>query len=323
MNRLKTVHFAAVGKELHIDVPLSNVAIDYQPPNMIADMLAPVVPVPNISGIIPSFSRGDLLRVPKTFRAPGTQANRVQRDISSDNFYCRNWALMDGVTVEDRYNADPIYVQKLFEGGIQFIKTGLMMDWEARLANLVTSGANVGSYAAVTSAWTDTSTNSDPLGDVLTAIDNVQDTNGIKPNKVLMGDKAWRYFRRNVAVRNLIFGINNGGGYPNTAQVANLLDIDTVLVGGAYQDTGHEGQAENLQQIWGGNVLVYFAPDAPSIAMPSFLYSFRWSTAGIPNMQVERHPYDSKAKIWDFELGYYQDEKVTGASYGFLLTGAA
>ena len=37
-------------------------------------------------------------------------------------------------------------------------------------------------------------------------------------------------------------------------------------------------------------------------------------------MQVERHPYDSRTKTEDVEVGYYQDEKITGASYAFLLT---
>jgi hypothetical protein len=39
-------------------------------------------------------------------------------------------------------------------------------------------------------------------------------------------------------------------------------------------------------------------------------------------MQVERHPYNSRTKTDDIEVGYYQDEHVVGESLGFLLTGA-
>jgi len=318
MNKLKRYFFAAVGKELHIDVPLSNVAIDYRPEGMIADMIAPVVTVPNMSGQIPIFDRGDLLRVEDDLRAPGTEANRVSRNVSSDSFICTNYALQDGVTVEDRYNADPIYVQKLFTGGTEFLKTKLALSWERRVARMVTSGTNVGSFAAVSSAWTDL-TNSDPLSDVLTGMDNVQDANGLRANKAIFGERAWRYFRRNTEIRNLINGNNNGGGFVSLAQVEALLELDKILVGRAYENTVAEGLGESLSQIWDDNVLVYYAPDNPSIITPSFMYSFRVKSGGIPNMQVERHPYNGKTKQWDYELGYYQTEKITGQGYGFLV----
>ena len=53
---------------------------------------------------------------------------------------------------------------------------------------------------------------------------------------------------------------------------------------------------------------------------PSFGYRFRWVQPGLPNLQVERHPYDSKKKAQDIEVGYYQDEVITGDEYGFLIT---
>jgi hypothetical protein len=295
------------------------VALDYRPEGMIADMIAPIVPTPNISGSIPEFSRGDLLRIDETARAPGTAANEVERDVSSLSFYCNNYALSHGVNIEDKFNADPIYVQKLFNGAAEFLKTKLSMDWERRLALQVTSTTNVGSSAAVTSAWTDY-TNSDPLTDMNTAIDVVLDTNGLRPNNIVFGEMAWRNLRRNDTVRNLINGTNNGGGYVSTAEVAQLLEVENIHVGRAYQNTAAEGQTEALSQIWNDEVLVYYAPPSPSIFVPSFMYSMRWTTAGIPNMQVERHPYDSIRKRELIEEGYYQDERITGASYSFLVT---
>jgi hypothetical protein len=36
-------------------------------------------------------------------------------------------------------------------------------------------------------------------------------------------------------------------------------------------------------------------------------------------MQVERHPYDSRKKSEEIEVGYYQDEVITASTYAFLL----
>jgi len=313
-------YFAAVGREIHIDVPLSNVAIDYQPPELIAPRFAPVVPVPNITGIIPTFNRRDRVSTVDDFRAPGTEANKIHREVGSDSFVCKGRALKHSVNLEDRVNADPIYVTKLYNGNVEFITGKLLLNWEVRLANQVCSGSNVGSYAAVSSSWTDHS-NANPLNDVYTAIDNVKDRTGVRPNKVTFGEYAWRHFHRNDTVRNLIFGTNNGGGYPTEAQVAALLGVDEVMIGGAYKDSANRAQSEALSQVWNDNVIVSYAPSAPSIYVPSFMYSFRWTAAGVPNMQVERHGWKSETKSEEVEVGYYQDERITGPEYAFLITG--
>jgi hypothetical protein len=88
---------------------------------------------------------------------------------------------------------------------------------------------------------------------------------------------------------------------------------------GAYKNTGNEAQSENLEHVWADHVLVHHTPTQPSRDVPSFMYSFRWSAQGIPQMQVERHPYNSVEKSELTEVGYYQDEKITGAEYGFLV----
>lgn len=307
---------SATGRDLHIDVALSNMAMGYRPEGFIADMIFPTVQVDKQSNLYLVFSRADRLRVEKTIRAPGTEARLVTEDIGSNTYFCKNYALAGNVPIEDKVNADPGHLAALVNGKSTYLLDKLLLDWEVRVANMVNSGSNVGSYSTVTSAWNGAGA---PLNNVNAAIDNVHYSNGRKPNRVVMGSEAWKSFRRDSTVRNLIFGTNNGGGYVNEQQVATLLNVDNVLVADAFQNTGQEGVAEALATIWKDNVLVYYAPPSPSIEQPSFGYNFRWAAAGLPNMQVERHPYDSKSKSERVEVGYYQDEKITGASYGFLL----
>lgn len=306
-------------RDNHIDILLSNVAINYQPQGLIAAQIAPIVPVSNQSNHYVIFSRADILRIEKTARAPGAPANIVTRSTTSDTYFANNYALKDQVTIEDKENSDPIFIQSLYNTRIEYITHKLMLDWENRIASQVTSTTNVGSSAAVTSGWTDI-TNSDPLGDVETAIYNVKDSTGVMPNKVTFGEAAFRNIRRNTAVRNLIKGTNNGGGYVTEQQIADLLGVETVLVGGAYKNTGNEAQTEVLTSVWGDNVLISYTPAAPSTIVPSFMYSFRWAKPGLPNMLGERHAYNTHTKCEAVEVGYYQDEKVTASEYSFLLT---
>lgn len=307
----------ATGRDVHVDRLLSEMAIDHRPEGFIADMLFPVVPVQNRSNLYAVFDRGQRLKRQDTRRSDGTEARRIEMDAGSGTYYCNNYALKAAVTLEDRANMDPVFVTKLYEGKSQFLLDHLLLDMEMRVALQVNSTSNVGSSAAVSSAWTGAGAN--PLANLNQAIDNVTYANGRQVTDVCFGLEAWNSFRRHADVRDLIFGVNNGGGYPTEQQVATLLNVKRVHVGGAFQDTAAEGQSGAIDTVWGDNVLVYVRPDSPSMDSPSFAYSFRWAAPGLPNMQVERHPYDTRKKAEEVEVGYYQDEKITGASYGFLL----
>jgi len=310
----------ATSHDLHIDTPLSEMALGYRPEGMIADTIFPVVNVQKQSDMYVIWSRADRLRLHDTKRAPGTEAKKIEENVSSGTYFAKNYALKNAIPLEDFKNADPIFVDNLNNGKTELVMDALMLDWEARVANQVTSGTNVGSYAACGSEWNDGGAGSDPVGDVHVAIENVQFATGVRPNRLTFGLRAWQVFRRNPDVTNIIFGNNNGGGYPSTAQVANLFDIEEVSVGGAFQNTAGEGLGENLSAIWDDHLLVHYSPKTPTKERPSFAYAFRWVQAGLPNFQVERHPYDSKKKASEIEVGYYQDEVVTGADYGFLFT---
>lgn len=295
-------------------------AMGYRPMGMIADMLFPVLVVDKQSDIYLEVDRAGILRNKRTERSPGTEANIVTDDFGSATFYCRNYALKRPVTIEDKANTDPAMILTKVTDKAQRCLDDIYLNWEIRVATQVTNTANVGSYSAVSSGWSGAG---DPLGDTQAAIDNIHYANGVPKSgiKVTFGPEAWDSFRRDTTVRNLIFGVDNGGGYPNTNQVKALLDVGEVKVGEAFQNTGDKGQAEDLNTIWGDNVLVHYTPQSPSIDLPSFGYTFRWQQAALPApLTVERHPYDSRKKAEEVEVGVYQDEKITGATYGFLLT---
>jgi len=313
----------ASGHDLHIDQNLTNVAINYRPMNLIADMIAPIVPVGKQSDFYPVWSQADILRVENAKRSPGTEANKITRSVSSGTYYAENYALKTDLTLEDRENMDAAYVNELRNGRARFLVGKMGLVWEQRVANQVTSGSNVGSYAACGSAWNDyIQDNSNPILDVFTGIDAVQDLTGYRPNSILMSGVAWRHFRRHNNVIDILHG-DTGRGQPRVAtreQAKAIFELDRFIVGEAYVNTAAEGQSQSLSPIWGDHVLIYYAPMAPSIEEPSFMYSFRWSLPALPNMIVERHPFDSKIKAEEVELGVYQDEVITSAPLAYLFT---
>ena len=110
-----------------------------------------------------------------------------------------------------------------------------------------------------------------------------------------------------------------GAGFPKNSQECRPNASSAVLVGNAWHNTAEEALGLNLTQIWGDHAVVYYAPERPTLETPSFGYYFRWAAPGLPNMQVERHPYDSRRHCSEVEIGYYQDELVTARPLGFLV----
>jgi len=309
------------GRGIHVDKHLTNVAINYRPSGFIGDQVFPIVPVGKQTDMIKTYNQADLFRVENTRRSPGARANKVSFQVGSTAYNCLNYAQAADVTIEDRANADATFIRDLEEGRTMFVTDKLSLDWENRIAAQATNTSNVGTSAAVGSAWTDL-TNSDPLTDTLTMIDNIESSTGYKPNRVLFGGDAWRYFARNNTIIDKVnqTGVTGGGQFASQDQAASLLQVEKVLVGNAYRNTAEEGIGQTLSRMWGDHVLIYFAPDRPSIELPSFGYTLRWNAAGLANMTVERHPFDTHTKTDEIEVGYYQDELITASALGALVT---
>lgn len=306
----------ATAKDVHVDKVLTNMALGYKTEGYIADMISPVVRVNKQSDIYLEFLRDRKLRRQDTKRTPGAQAHAVEQDVGSATYYCINYALRYPITIEDKANADPMFLRSLYTDRTQLLIDDLRNDKEARVLAQINATANVGSSANVNSAW---DLAGDPLGDLNTAIDNVKYAQGVRPNLIVFGPQAWDSFRRDSTVRNLINGTNNGGGYINESQARNLLNIDKILISQAFVNSADAGQAESVQPIMADNVLVAYNTPNPSKDRPSFSYEFRWVGNGLADWTVERHAYNTRTKSEDVEVGYYGQEKITASGYSFLL----
>ena len=311
------------GADLHIDVNLSQIAMAYRPTGFIIDQLAPTVPVAKQSDGFNIWSIADAYRVEDDRRAPGTEANVITRSVSSDTFYCRNYALKDRIPLEDIANADPGFsFLTARQDRAEFLKEKLTLNWEARVVDMVTSTSNVGSSTAVGSNWSDpVDGHSDPIGDLQTAIENVEGVTGITPNSIIFGATAWKYFRNHANVISRLFGYQTTerGRIANLNNVTALFEMERVLIGGLYYNSAQEGQGASLARKWADKVLVYYAPPTARKDTPSFMYSFRWNAVPGFDMQAEVFSLP-RAKAEEVQVGYFQDEKITAKTLGFLIT---
>ena len=309
--------------QVHIDKLLTNFALNYQPSGFIAQDVLTMVPVDNETDMYDTWEQADTFRADDATREKGGLANAVTVRVSSDNYRVRNYELRTQVFAEDLANADPSRRAMYEQGRVALTLNKLLMGWEARQAALLFNSTNIGSNAAVSSVWTDVS-NSDPVGDINTAIDNVYYATGYRPNTILMGPKVWDAVMRhnNVIDKAANPNITGGGRFPTRQMVANLFEVDELLVGRAVQNTAPVDLAQTLFPVWSNHCLVYFKSRGVSTIEPTFGATFDWRNAPTPRLSAVRHQPDTLRKSQDITTGMYQDEKVTAAALGFILTGA-
>src|SRR3990172_945413 len=313
-----SVHvYDATGRDVHVDQPLTEILLAYRLQGSVADQIFPIVPVAKQHGMYYEFNQADWFRVEDSVRAPMTAAKWVDFDITSATYFAKNYAFATGVSIEDQVNADEVL--RLRESKALFITDKLMLDWEKRVSALVINSSNVSTFTLPASGqWRNWSA-SDPVFDIQRAIETMRRATGYRANRMVIGAEAHWHLQFNATLRELIFpapgGVTPGGGIPTLQQISNVFRLDQTVVADAQENTGKEGLPQTLSDLYGPNVLLYYAPPRPSRETPSFGYSFRWTAPGIANFTVEDLGFDRRLKGNILDIGYYQDEKVTGSRF--------
>lgn len=326
----------STGSELHIDIPLTEIAFNYQPQNMIADMIAPVVTVPKQSDGYIIYSRFEKYALEDAERAPGSEAKKIQRSVGSATYLCRNYALGRDVPIEDTANMDDALRAEMDVGASTYLIEKLQLAKEKRVFTLAANSANVSSVFVCNSVWGGNGIAGANQGDPSVMIEQLKEYSraltGQVFNSILFGYRAWSRFRRNYNMRNLIKGINNGGGYVTRQQAQEILEVDRLLIAQALWHTQNEAAGVgaplatmSLQTPLDDSVILYYAPLQASRNDPSWMYQFDWRAPGLPaRYTVMRHPYETRRRVDGIEVTEYADERVTGVDYAFrLLTNVA
>lgn len=323
----------STGKDLHVDGIMTEVAINYRPQNMIADMIAPVIPVQKQSDGYPVFSRFEAFSVEDAERAPKTEAKKIQRSVSSAQYVCKNYALGYDVPIEDTANMDAALRYEMDAGATQYLTGKLYLAKEKRVITLATNTANVSSVFVVNSTWGTVGANAgDPVAAIEQAKEYMRNLTGQKPNSIWFGYTAWSQTRRNQNMRNIIKGTNNGGGFVTREQAQAIFEMDRFLISEALWHTRNEAigvgtplAVMSLTNPMDNSVILFYAPLAASREDPSWMYSFDWRGPGLPaRFTAMRHPHDSRRHVDGIEVMEYADERITGVDYAVrIVTNAA
>jgi len=314
--------------DLHIDTPLSNLVIGYEPVNTIVQNIFPEVSVSKQSDKYYTWNKGDFFRVPaSTLRAEKTKGKSVVFNVSSDSYFADNYALVHEEAFETMGNADQILKSR--EKRVRGLKNLLMLDWENRVGSQISSGSNVGSFTTLsgTDQWSDKA-NSDPIGDVEVGRQAIRSTTGILPNLAIIPELVMSQLIQHPDLIDRVkyTGENDRPGQVTMRALAALFQVDRILVPQSIINTGEEGQSDSFSDVWGKNVVLAYVTNGPDPdgVDPSLGYTFRWNAPELQSLPFV-------AEIWNDPDGgnfenrrvmTYQDEKITAPELGYVIDSA-
>jgi hypothetical protein len=304
---------------LHIDSALTDVSVMYQNAEFVADKLfVPLPPVDKRSNKY--FTYGlDNLRADIDTRAPGSEADEITWNLSTDQYYADGHALSQVIPDEWREDADAAI--DLDVDTTTQLTEKIMLRKEVNAVTRITTDLTPVDLSASTYANAFDTDAADPAKLIDTGKETVQKKIGKKPNKLLLSRPVFRGLRNNLLIKNRISGAASlDASLITPKMLAAVLEVDEVIVAEAIKNTAAEGQTDSGSYVWGKYALLYYAPPSPGLRTVSLGYQFRWQRGRLGSL-VYRFRLESRHSD-KIEVMQYYDLKTVAAGAGILWSNA-
>lgn len=269
-----------------VDAALTAISVGYRNMEYIADQVLPRVPVDKQTFKYMRYPIEEAFTVYDTAVGRKGRPNEINLSAVEDEASTQDHGLEDSVPVTDQDNADSRYDP---EGRATMKLTDYVaLAREVRVSNAVFSAANYAAGQKVTLSGTSQFSdfaNSDPLAVMLAGLDACI----VRPNLVTMGQAVWTKVRQHPKVVKAVLGNAGDSGVASRQAVAELLEVEEVLVGRSYLNSAKRGQAASLSRAWGKHIaLTYRNRNGGTEGEMSFGITAQWGG------RVVRKEFDSK-----------------------------
>lgn len=255
----------------------TDVAMAVKVPGFIADMVCPRIPAP-YKFAYTKLDTGDRLSAPNSRASRAGRVNEIEFGSTDEQDVTEDYALACPVPSRDieEARAQGLPYDPLAEA-TDALATVMKINREIRVAGLVFDDSNyeTGYKATLQGASQWSNASSDPL----TAILQQMDTPLVRPNTLVCGQKVWTKLRSHpkiVEAINMSGAGDKASGAVAKAAVAELFELDQVLVGSGQYQTANRGQDEAYKYIWGNHAALLHINGAISgmrSMMPSFCFT--------------------------------------------------
>jgi len=287
--------------DIHVDEMLTNMSVAYiqDESAFIAGRVFPIIPVKRQSDRYFTYLKEDAFRDEAAERVYGAESKGGGYDVdNTPTYFCKIYAYHKDVFPTDRANSNDPLMPDI--DAAEYVTQKLMLKREVDFnTRFLASGIWLTEYdGAAAAGATDrvfwNKTTSTPLEDIGNAQVAVQAITSKKPNTLVIGPYVYMALRNNTEVRDLL-RYTMGPRVPTTELLAQIFDVERVLVGNAVRNVAAKGDDEDTDFILGKHALLCYTENAPGIKKVSAGYIFAWTGlegAGAFGNRLYRIPMD-------------------------------
>lgn len=295
---------------LQVEVALTQFSIGFQPQDLIAEQLLPVVTHNYETGVFWEWDQQEQFTIPDTLTADGARPGTVDVKAKKNSFAVEQYSIDAPITDREERNADSIL--RLRQSKTRRAQETILLDQERRVAKALRENLP-GKTLLAGEKW------SDPANDAIEEqVDDAKEairlgTMGREPNTIVIPRRLTRYLKRNPAIRELIK--YTAGDLLVNGELPPVLWGMRVLIPGAITNVGTS--VANYQDVWGDDIVLAHVSNAPELDAPSLGYIIR-------NGQFTTYTWrDDSISTNYVRPTVLQTEKITWAAAGYVLKGAA
>lgn len=305
--------------QVHHDVALTNVSVAYENPALIAAELAPEVLVRRQSNkyfVYDAAREG--ARETGDHRAPGAEAAEVNFDLSSDSYFCDDHALESAIPDEERDNADAPIRPEIDR--VEFLTGKILLNREINLASLLLGDSALPKTDLGTAdRWDQPDT--DPVEAIEAARAAIVDATQLLPNILVLPFEVYHAVRNHPNIIERV--IYSRLGVFGPAELAQLFDVERVLVPRSVKNTAARGQSPVLTSIWGKNALLLHVPPRAGLKTVAPALTFTWSQAAGSLRGVSVQTWrEERRKATMIRVQKYYDQKLVAPEAGYRIANA-
>jgi hypothetical protein len=231
-----------------IQPELTAIAIAYRNPRLIADDVLPRVPVGTQQFKYMKHAMAEGFTVPDTKVGRRSRPNEVGFSATEVTDSTKDYGLDDPIPQADIDNAPPNY--NLLGRATEGIMDLVALDREIRSAALVFDATQYATANKITLSGTSQFSdfvNSDPLGVIMTGLDACI----MRPNIAVLGRAVFSKLCMHPKVVKAVLGNSGDSGIVQRKAIADLFELEEVLVGEGWVNTARKGQAATISRVWG------------------------------------------------------------------------
>ncbi|WP_019024060.1 MULTISPECIES: hypothetical protein [unclassified Thioalkalivibrio] len=262
---------------------LTQIALAYTNRAMIADDVLPRVSVGKQVFKWMEYAKSERFTVPNTLVGRKSMPNEVEFGAKEETAATRDYGLDDIIPNADLENADERHDP--VGHAVEAMTDLILLDREVRVAGMVHNPDNFTHKEALAagSKW------SNPDANPIPAVLEYLDTPIVRPNIAVMGNAAWTALRTNPHIVKAAHGNSGDSGAATRAAVAELFELEDILVGQGFVNTARKGQEPNMARVWGAHcAFLHRNPVADTQRGLTFGYTAQWGDRVAGQMNEEK-----------------------------------